>query len=92
MRREGKLYSWEDQKWDAEMRREMESKRKRQLLEGGEGREKDMRVLVKEAKLSQKQKVNSYKLKLKLFVSFKLCLCDNSTKFSSKCSPCRTTY
>ena len=59
MRREGKLYSWEDQKWDAEMRREMESKRKRELLEGGE-KERDVRALVKEAKLSQKQKVSSH--------------------------------
>jgi HEAT repeat protein len=57
MRREGKLYSWEDQKWDAEMRREMESKRKRELLEEG-GKERDIRALVKEAKLSQKQKEN----------------------------------
>ena len=59
VRRESKLYSWEDQKWDAEMRREMESKRKRELLEGG-GKERDVRALVKEAKLSQKQKVSSH--------------------------------
>ena len=62
MRREGKLYSWEDQKWDAEMRREMERKRKMELLEGGGGggKEKDVRALVKEAKLSPKHKVRSH--------------------------------
>ena len=58
MRKEGKLYSFEDQKWDAEMRVELEKKRQKQLLEGAEsGTEKDVRALVKEAKLSQKQKV-----------------------------------
>ena len=76
MRREGKLYSWEDQKWDAEMRREMESKRKRELLEGGGGggggREKDVRALVKEAKLSQKQKVRKLEMKLNCTAAFTL--------------------
>lgn len=60
MRREGKLYSFEDQKWDVEMRLEMEKKKKRELLEGaggGEKVEKNVRALMKEAKLSQKQKV-----------------------------------
>ena len=66
MRREGKLYSFEDQKWDAEMRAEMERKRKRELLGGDDGggqgvKEKDVNALLKEAKLSQKQKVRSVK-------------------------------
>ena len=65
MRKEGKLYSFEDQKWDAEMRLELERKRKKELVGGGgggggEGNEgmREVRQLVKEAKLSQKQKVS----------------------------------
>ena len=63
MRKEGKLYSFEDQKWDAEMRLELERKRKKELVGGGGGGEGDegtreVRQLVKEAKLSQKQKVS----------------------------------
>ena len=61
MRKEGKMYSFEDQKWDAEMRLEVEKKRRKELLVAEEGRgeeRREVRALVKEAKLSQKQKVS----------------------------------
>lgn len=53
LKRESKAYSYEDQKWEMELRKEMMRKRKEQV--SGEG--KDVRTLLKEAKLSQKQKV-----------------------------------
>ena len=63
MRKEGKMYSFEDQKWDAEMRLEREKKKARELQgNAGLGREKDVRKLVKESKLSQKQKVRGWLL------------------------------
>lgn len=60
MKKQGKMYSFEDQKWDEEMRLELEKKKKKELQGGEKGRDeetKDVRTLVKEAKLSQKQKV-----------------------------------
>ena len=59
MRKEGKMYSFEDQKWDAEMRLEREKKRARELRGNVEeaGGQKDVRTLVKESKLNQKHKV-----------------------------------
>lgn len=53
MKKESKAYSYEDQVWDAEMRLQLQ--RRRGEGEGGQGR--DLYSLVKEAKLSQKQKV-----------------------------------
>ena len=54
LKRESKAYSYEDQKWEMELRKEMMRKRKEQVSGAG----KDVRTLLKEAKLSQKQKVS----------------------------------
>ena len=54
MKRESKAYSYEDQKWEMELRKEMMRKKKEQVSVEG----KDIRTLLKEAKLSQKQKVS----------------------------------
>ena len=57
------MYSFEDQKWDAEMKLELEKKKQKELMvvEKGKGEEtKDVRTLIKETKLSQKQKVGHY--------------------------------
>lgn len=54
MKRESKAYSYEDQKWELEMRQEM-LKRKKAQSEGDRG---DVRTMLKEAKLSQKQQVS----------------------------------
>jgi len=53
MKRESKAYSFEDQKWEAQMRLDMQ--KKMQELRGN----KDVRTLLKEAKLSQKQHVST---------------------------------
>ena len=56
MKKESKAYSFADQKWDAEMR--VELRRQRKASEGAEfDEEKDVRTLLKKAKLSQKQQV-----------------------------------
>ena len=56
MKKESKAYSFADQKWDAEMRAQLQ--RQRKASEGAElDEEKDIRALLKEAKLSQKQQV-----------------------------------
>ena len=52
MKRESKTYSFEDQKWDAQMR--LTQQKRRQTG----GRSSDVRTLLKEAKLSQKQHVS----------------------------------
>ena len=52
MKRESKVYSFEDQKWDAQMRLD---KQKRRQTGGGSS---NVRTLLKEAKLSQKQHVS----------------------------------
>ena len=57
LKRESKAYSYEDQKWEIELRMEMLKKKKEQV--GGKG--KDVRDLLKEAKLTQKQKVSCTK-------------------------------
>ena len=54
MKRESKAYSYEDQKWEIELKMEMIKKRKEQVAREG----KDVRTMIKEAKLSQKQKVS----------------------------------
>ena len=56
VKRESKVYSYEDQKWDAQVRQEIQ--RRQRLVSDGdcEGR-RDVRSLLKEAKLSQKQQV-----------------------------------
>lgn len=59
MKKQGKMYSFEDQKWDAEMKLELEKKKLGGEKGGGEEK-RDVRRLVKEAKLSQKQKVGHY--------------------------------
>ena len=56
MKKESKAYSFADQKWDAEMRAEL--RRQRKASEGAEfEEERDVRMLLKKAKLSQKQQV-----------------------------------
>ena len=53
MKRESKAYSYEDQKWEMEVRQEMLKRKKAQ----NEGQRRDIRTAIKEAKLSQKQQV-----------------------------------
>ena len=53
MKRESKAYSYEDQKWEMEVRQEMLKRKKAQ----SEGQRRDIRTAIKEAKLSQKQQV-----------------------------------
>ncbi len=57
MKRESKVYSFEDQKWDARIRLELQ-RRKQAAGIGAEGGGKDVRTLLKEAKLTPKQQVS----------------------------------
>ena len=54
MKKESKIYSYEDQKWEAELRQELLRKKRAE----SEGTENDTRSLLKKAKLSQKMKVS----------------------------------
>ena len=54
MKKESKAYSYEDQKWDAEMRQEMLRKK----AGSSHTEQLDARELLKKAKLSQKQRVS----------------------------------
>ena len=54
LKRESKAYSYEDQKWEMELRLEMLKKKKEEVAAQG----KDIKTLLKEAKLTQKQKVS----------------------------------
>lgn len=56
LKRESKAYSYEDQKWEAEMRLEM-LKKKKAKAGGQKEEEKDIRIMMKQANLSQKRKV-----------------------------------
>ena len=53
MKKESKIYSYEDQKWEAELRQELQRKKRAESLETS----CDARQLLKKAKLSQKMKV-----------------------------------
>ncbi len=55
MKKESKAYSYEDQKWEVEMRQELLRKKK---AESNEVNSADIRELLKNAKLSQKQRVS----------------------------------
>ena len=55
MKRESKAYSYEDQKWEVEMKQEQLRKKKQELKEAGQ---MHVRELLKKAKLSQKQRVS----------------------------------
>lgn len=59
LKRESKAYSYEDQKWEAEMRLEM-LKKKKAKDESQKDRERDIRTMMKQAKLSQKRKVSFF--------------------------------
>ena len=53
LKRESKVYSYEDQKWEAELRREQLAK-KRAAMAKWDG---DVRTMMKQAKLGQKRQV-----------------------------------
>ena len=53
LKRESKAYSYEDQKWEAELRQE-QLRKKREALGG---KEVDILTMLKQAKLSQKRQV-----------------------------------
>lgn len=55
MKKESKIYSYEDQKWEVELRQEMLRRRR----EESEGTSSNVRELLQKAKLSQKQKVHT---------------------------------
>ncbi len=58
MKKESKAYSYEDQKWEVELRQEMMKKREEEKEEGaGHTHKMDVRELLKKTKLSQKHKV-----------------------------------
>ena len=57
LKRESKAYSYEDQKWEAEVRLEMLRKKKAEA-EGQKDGEEDIRTMIKNANLSQKRKVS----------------------------------
>ena len=55
MKKESKAYSYEDQKWEVEMRQEIMRKRR---AEAGQSTTATARELIKKAKLSEKQRVS----------------------------------
>ena len=58
VKRESKVYSYEDQKWDAQVRLELQRRRQTADARGRErGDERDVRSLLKDAKLTPKQMV-----------------------------------
>ena len=73
LKRESKAYSYEDQKWEAEVRLEMLRKKKAEA-EGQKDGEEDIRTMIKHANLSQKRKV-SLSTRLNIYIFFSRCSC-----------------